>query len=285
MNYPEVGGVLESCRLALQSQGNRMGFALRNFLNWQPRPFHEIAEPDRDLPCKKPESILKGQTLMARYQLTPLRQRASVQRFVENLAYLEWLDAFHHAAPAAFTDLKNLDCLNWLDVGAKNWAYVDALDVFIRRHFQTAYRLDGVELDAHRRYLDFTTRKQAAAAYTQLLPHAQYHEMNALDWRRKAQVISHFLPFVLPDPHLAWGLPLRYFQPQILLTHLLSLLEPGGILLVVNQGEWEAEAQQALWKRVACELPIQVQTLGKLPASFIEYRYPRYGWVCVKGAL
>lgn len=285
MTQQEGDGLLASCRDTIHSGGNRLTFTLRNWLRWQPRPFQEIAEPDQDFLREKPESLLKAQALMARYDLSTLRQRATAQRFRENLAYLEWLDYSFQLIPTVLKGIAAEPCLNWLDVGAKNWAYADALDAFLRRHCRNAYRLDGLELDPNRRYTDLTTRIQAAEAYVKPLPSAQYHGLDAMLWRRKAHIISQFLPFVVKKPLLAWGLPLNYFQPRELLAHLLTLLEPGGVLFVVNQGEWEMEAQQKLWAEQADTSVYQVWNLGILPSSFMEYRYPRYGWICVKQGL
>jgi SAM-dependent methyltransferase len=270
-------------RRALRSKLNGLAFALRGFWRWQPPGFQEVLSTEQpQILQNNPALALKAKGLLQQYDLTRLPARSSESRLLENLTYLEWLDYFLQVRPQAFQELRNFASLNWLDVGAKNWAYVDALDAFIRRHSDTPYRLDGLELDPHRRYANLTTRAQAAKNYTQTLTHAQYHEMNALDWRRKAHIITQFMPFVSPDPHLAWGLPLNYFQPAELLNHLLGLLEPGGLLLVVNQGEWEAEAQEGLWQQARGEWPITVVPLGLLPASFIQYRYPRYGWLCQK---
>lgn len=285
MTQREGDNLLTTCRDTIQSGGNRLAFALRNWWHWQPRPFQEIAEPEKEFLKDRPQSLLKAQALMARYDLSGLRSRATAQRFLENLAYLEWLDYSFQVIPSVLKGLAAEPCLNWLDVGAKNWSYVDALDAFLRRHCQNAYRLDGLELDPNRRYTDFTTRIQAAEAYIKPLPSAQYHGMDALMWRRKAHIMTQFLPFVVKEPHLAWGLPLNYFQPEKLLAHLLALLEPGGVLFVVNQGEWEMEAQQKLWAECADMTAFQIWNLGEMPASFIEYRYPRYGWICVKQGL
>lgn len=270
-------------RRALRSKLNGLAFALRNFWRWQPPVFREaLTAGQPQILQNNPALALRAHRLLEQYDLASLPAKCSESRLLENLSYLEWLDTFLQSRPQAFQKRSAFSCLNWLDVGAKNWAYVDALDAFIRRHFDTAYRLDGLELDPHRRYANLTTRAQAAENYSRGLANAQYHEVNAMDWRRKAHIISQFMPFVSPDPHLAWGLPLDYFQPIELLNHLLGLLEPGGLLLVVNQGAWEAEAQERLWQQVRGEYPITVVPLGVLPASFMAYRYPRYGWLCQK---
>jgi hypothetical protein len=220
---------------------------------------------------------------MAQYPLPHWDAITSRQRAREVFTYLDWLDGFQQAAPDAFRQaFAKADCLGWLDVGAKNWAYSDALAAFIRENQVGTFRLDGIELDPHRRYLNFQTRRQAALAHSQILPNTTYHEGDVLQWTQPVRIISHFLPFVFREPHLAWGLPLSHFKPEAILMHELSLLEPDGLLLIVNQGEAEAEAQQALLVQAADTVPICVKSLGQLPARFIEYQYPRYGWICVK---
>lgn len=269
----------------LQSACNRFTYAMRNFLHWELGTLQE--------PAFEPETLFEGLTLPARqtaqnllktyapdYSLAP---RMSMMRLRENLTYLHWLACFYEQAPGAFHALAaESSTLHWLDVGAKNWSYVNALDAFIRKHFPQPYRLDGVELDPHRRYLSGKTRGQSAKSYIGGLVNAQYHAMDIRDWRLKAQVITHFLPFLAPETHLAWGLPLQFYKPQAILTHLIKTLHPGGVLMVVNQGEWEAETQAQLFRAVGREQSIQVQALGQLPVHFIQYRYPRYGWLCQK---
>lgn len=270
----------------LASGRNQLGFALRNFLSWTP------PGPYRENACAQPSSLELSpaaarfaETLHQRYDLQHLAQTASQERYLETLAYLEWLDYFYQHRPDAFDALWNPHSLQWLDAGAKNWAYVEALYAFIQTHKRESFRLEGVELDPHRRYVNLQTRQQAALSFIQELPQAHYHSGNLLAWRQPAHVISHFLPFVFKEPHLAWGLPLGYFNPQPLLNHLLSLLEPGGLMLIVNQGEAEAQAQQTLLGNATRLFPIRFESLGQLPASFIQYRYPRYGWLCTKNSI
>jgi hypothetical protein len=273
----------ESWLDGLHSSRNWLGFALRNFLRWEPGVYCEPTESKETLFAEDPGTAQKETALIKRYSLEPLVQHTSRQRYCEILAYLEWLDYGFQFAPNTFLQLSSTEeRLHWLDVGAKNWAYVEALYAFIATcQNGKPFRLNGIELDPNRRYISLKTRRQAAISYTQPLPWAHYHAGNLLDWREKTHIISHFLPFVFKEPLLAWGLPLAHFKPEALLAHQLSLLAPKGILLIVNQGEAEAEAQQGLLAQAAKEWPIGFESLGQLPASFIQYRYPRYGWICV----
>jgi hypothetical protein len=275
---------------------NRIGFALRRWLTWTVRTYHERAEPKAGLFAANPVALAQEVQLNSRYDLTTAHRDATRLRYRETLGYLHWLDTFHALAPDWFAScFSNAQLsekpvkqaqddglppsLSWLDVGAKNWSYVAALAAFLQANGLQCYALDGVELDPYRRYADFHTRSQYAEAHIRPIPQAQYHAGDIHDWRQPAHIISSFLPFVFPEPHRAWGLPMQHFQPEAQLRHLLLLLQPGGLLLIVNQGEVEAEAQAELLARVAPDFALEWRATGQLPAPFIEYRYPRYGWI------
>jgi len=265
----------------LKALRNRLGFTLRKRLRWEPGTYRERVEPKTDLPLDN-EARDAAKRLAADYDLSAVYESASRERYLETLTYLDWLDLAWRIRPDAF-DLNTLNQpFRWLDAGAKNWSYVAAISAFIERHFPGAYRLDGVELDVHRRYVDLHTRRQAAQTYISLLPNAHYHEGDIREWTQPAHVITHFMPFVFEDPLLAWGLPPEAFRPREILLHLLGLLTPGGLLLIVNQGETEAHAQKTLLEDAPQQLCFRYQSLGQLPARFIQYRYPRYGWLCMK---
>lgn len=273
---------------------NRLGFCARNLLSWS-LPYTEQVEDPGELD-------LAARELLSRYDLAGLQQRGSRERFLETLTYLRWLEVFYQCEPQAFDGLSETvgstplgegsptvsfqekPTLRWLDAGAKNWSYVEAIPAFLKARLINSYELDGVEIDTNRRYANFRTRASAANYFIRELPEARYHAGDLLRWNQPAHVISHFLPFVFEDPHLAWGLPGECFQPQAVLDHLLGLLEPGGLMLIVNQGEVESEAQGHLLESSASRLPISFQSLGTLPEGFIGYRYPRYGWLCRKAS-
>lgn len=270
----------------LHSGRNRLEFALRNFLSLPSPPYREPAEDKTGLLQDNSEGLVTASRLCKRYDLSAVVREASRQRTLETLSYLEWLDHFASLEPTLFQQAFRTSggAFRWLDVGAKNWAYVAALNAFIRAHTEKPFRLDGVELDPNRRYTDFRTRRQYAEAFAQCIPEAHYHPGDILHWRQPARIISHFLPFVLTDPLLAWGLPASHFQPQAMLDHLLTLLEPGGVLVIVNQGEAEAKAQEALFAINSLREKVRWKSLGQLPASFIDYKYGRYGWLCIQAS-
>jgi hypothetical protein len=173
---------------------------------------------------------------------------------------------------------------HWVDVGAKNWAYVDAFPVFLQQWLLRGtpgfrYQLTGIEVDAHRRYSTLKSRKQAAEYFIRDIPQAQYVTDNFLNWHSPVDLITHFLPFVFEDPLLAWGLPLRLFTPLTLLAHGLDQLKPGGLMLIVNQGEEEFTQQGDLLNIVQKNRRIAIKPLGQLPLDCIAYQHPRYGWL------
>lgn len=270
-----------------------MDFALRRFLQWTPHPYQEIPSSFEALfPASSPNHA-EALRLWHGYALATSLHNASSTRIQETFTYLYWLESAFKAIPSSATQscfqqsnaqqfATQQAPFSCLDVGAKNWSYVAAIPAFLQAQGIHSFVLDGVELDPHRRYADFHTRGQYAQAYSRNLPNTHYHECDILQWHKPAHLITHFLPFVLPDPHLAWGLPLQHFRPQAMLEHLLSLLHPQGILFIVNQGKHEADAQAALLQHAATNAPISIQSLGQLPSPFIQYRYPRYGWLCRK---
>lgn len=277
---------LEGFSELVQSTQNRLGYLLRNFLSWEGPAYQELAESTESR--ESIEQSEPAQALLHRYDLASLMQSAGNQRYLENLQYLQWLDIAGQSQPDAFQSLFQADSIPYcLDVGAKNWAYLNALLAFTQFWNPASSQWHGVELDPHRRYRDLRTRKQYAQAYIQQLPQAvqanvYYQSGNILKWQQSTCFITHFLPFVFKSPHLAWGLPGASFQPDHILAHLLTLLEPGGLLFIVNQGPDEAEEQAFLLKWAAQRHAILYKELGCLPADFIEYRYPRYGWLVQK---
>jgi hypothetical protein len=155
-----------------------------------------------------------------------------------------------------------------LDVGAKNGAMLAGLATAAPRGW------DAVELDAHRRYLWGSTRRVYGEAIAASFPDCHFIAGDVRSLEGPWALVTWFLPFLTRAPLSAWGLPERFLAPLELLQHVTSRVLPGGVLLVVNQGEHEASLQQALFQQVGGRL----EALGRVESPLSPFRLPRFGW-------
>lgn len=289
--------LLDDTLSAITATQNQALFSLRNFLKRGKGKYQETSDPlqtKQALFSGSPETDKQRQRLLETYRLADFERRANRLRYLDVLTYLSYLEAFEKQRP--FIQPRPDQTLYWLDVGAKNWSYVDALFAYLQQAAGPhAFHLEGIELDAYRRYTDGHCRAEYAQSYIDHLPssdfqNAEYFVGDILDWQGacqqdKYQVISCFLPFVFKDPCLAWGLPDKYFQPQAFLTHLFWLLADHGTLLLVNQGQDEAQEQARLLQQVKQQWPglgITITPIGLMPNPFSLYEQERYGFLCQK---
>ncbi|TAK09873.1 MAG: hypothetical protein EPO39_01445 [Candidatus Manganitrophaceae bacterium] len=159
-----------------------------------------------------------------------------------------------------------------LDIGAGGWSYLPALCAW------SGIPWDGVELDAHRRYWTLATRRGHAEYMLRISAGSRYLPGSLLDLAGAYVCMTWFLPFVTPGPLRAARLPDRFFQPNALLRHAASLLSPGGVLFLLNQGEEEAGAQRRLFR----EEGLTATALGEVTSVFSPFRKNRFGWLWVK---
>jgi hypothetical protein len=149
---------------------------------------------------------------------------------------------------------------------------------------------DGIELDAKRRYSLSTARLNYAKGIEALAPqYLRYICGNALQHAvsQPYHVIVQSLPFVVPDPHLHWGLPWQTYQPLALLRHLIeTLLCDGGYLFISNLTTAEMNEQERLLTEVAVllapSIQLEIQKITTLGESFIRSEYQRGGWIVKK---
>lgn len=73
-----------------------------------------------------------------------------------------------------------------------------------------------------------------------------------------------FLPFVFSATLRPFGLPHRYFDPQTLLERVHRHVQPGGRLIVLNQGDVESQVQAELFERAE----IKVQRINNIESTF-----------------
>jgi hypothetical protein len=162
-----------------------------------------------------------------------------------------------------------------LDIGSLNWWYLPALAAAVPGAW------DGVEVDAHQRYLSLSTRRGHGEWMCSHYPQTQYHACSVTEMSGHYGFISWLLPYVLPQPLASAGLPDRFFEPDRLLGHAWSRLEPGGRLWIVNQNKVESLAQQQLFEK----LGIDARSLGLTDSVFAtEGDDERHSWIATKRA-
>lgn len=164
-----------------------------------------------------------------------------------------------------------------LDIGCKNWFYAKGEYDFFESFCENIY-LDGVEIDPYRLYSNLYSRYEVAKFYTKGLKNINYICGNLLDIKQKYDYIIWFLPFVVIEPHLYWGLPKKYFYPQKLLKYAYFLLEEGGEMLIINQGEKEAVKQKEFLEN----LGLEYENIGEIVSKNFEYKNKRYGFLVKK---
>lgn len=164
-----------------------------------------------------------------------------------------------------------------LDIGSKNWFYAKGEYEFFNS-FCKNFEIDGIELDAYRLYSNFFSRYEVAQYHIKELKNTNYIAGNLLDLNKNYDYIIWLLPFITKAPLKAWGLPKRFFCPTKLLKHAYNLLNRNGQMLIVNQGEEEAQIQKSLLEK----LNIPHKELGKISSEYFEYKNERYAYLIYK---
>lgn len=194
------------------------------------------------------------------YQLGDWAQLCTRSEFIENLYLLDLLDR-HIEKPIAAD--------KGLDIGCRNFSHLPALSAFCPIAWL------GVELDANARYLNGLSRRAYGEWMARQRADSRYLAGSLLDVEESVDLIVWTLPFVLRAPLRHWGLPDRYFQPQALLDHAVTLLRDSGIMLIVNQGEAEADAQQEFCAGAG----MAIERLGSWDSVFSQFRQPRFAFL------
>ena len=213
--------------------------------------------------------FVRSKTRFSRKNFVDKNQELIERNRLENLYAEDLLSCF----------FSNLDKngVSLLDIGCKNWFYAKGEFDFLKKRY-AKFTMDGVELDAYRFYSNFYSRLEVAKYYTKGLENTNYIVANLLELDKKYDYITWFLPFVVIQPHVFWGLPKKYFYPPKMLAHAYSLLNKNGEMLIINQTELEANVQRELLE----ELKIPYEFLGEIKSEYFQYSYPRYGFLIKK---
>lgn len=248
-------------RYFFQNLKNKFDFFLRQHINFSRKNYFEQNEQKNNL-FKNKKTIEREEILFEKYDLEYLKSNSTRRNYLENLYTIDLLDRY--------LNVEAQETLNVLDIGSKNWFYAKSEYFFFKKLCKNL-QLDGIEIDSNRLYNNFYSRVQVAKFHIKNLEGANYIEGNFLNHQGNYDYIIWILPFVFEHPHLKWGLPISYFQPEKMLTKAYNCLNKGGKIFIINQGRAEFMAQKFLCKR----LKISCIELGEVKSDFLSYK-PRY---------
>lgn len=248
---------------SFQNLKNTIDFFLRQKFVFSRKNYFEKNE-DKEGLLATPKALERENFLVETYNLEFLNSNSTRQNYTENLYLIDLLDTY--LKPNHVNDLRILD------IGCKNWFYAKSEHAFFKKYCGNL-TLDGIELDANRLYSNFYSRKEVAKFYIKGLENTNYIEGNFLNHNEKYDYIVWILPFVVEEPLLKWGLPLKHFQPEKMLEHAYESLKDGGQIFIINQGEAEYDVQKELCEK----LSIKFNPLVEIQSDFLEYQIPRFG--------
>lgn len=238
------------------------GFALRQNVPWSFPAWKRRASHAEVIDSLTAQGRVRVSALERRYDLKSWEHCCSLQDWRESLYVLDILSRHVDG---------ELPEGRALDIGSKNGCYLPGLVTARPGGW------DAVELDAHRRYVWGSTRRVYGEAMASHFANCRFWCGDVQAVPGKWALITWFLPFLFREPLEAWGLPLRFLAPQALLRHAVDRLLPEGGMLIVNQGQAEAEAQQAMLNEVP---GISIRALGQVGSELGVFTRPRWAfWI------
>ncbi len=238
---------------------NSIDFFFRRKINFSRINYTEKNENKADLGFSDFE-VKQENYLLNKYNFEDYKNNSTLANYCQNLHILNLLDKYLLVNPK--------ERISVLDIGSKNWYYVQSEYSYFSKYCNDI-QLDGVEIDAYRLYANFYNRLEVAKYYMKGLSGVNYIPADVMSINKQYDYIIWILPFVLIEPHRYWGLPDKYFKPQNLFEHAYSLLNKGGKMFIINQGDQEFEAQKFIMKD-------KKYLSYKIEALFYEYKYDRY---------
>ncbi len=177
----------------------------------------------------------RAEQLIQRYHLSPLLEQVELETFERGLYCLSLLS---EALPGLPEDPVALD------IGCHQWSYAPFLKAYLAQFGRAA--LTGIELDPWFLQADGLTRGDWAQHWA-AVAEADYLEGDVREQILPPQdLITLFLPIILPENALRWGIPARYHDPADLFDWVKGQLSAAGQVLIYSGVEQEHQAVLAV---------------------------------------
>lgn len=247
-----------SFREAIHSRSNRFFFRLRTALKFRRCGYREAGTGD--LMLNGAALRLERQYGMARFR--PHLQEIIYRKNLSTLAWLENLGPFIGELPAE---------PEVLEAGTQDFSRLPAIRRFLEENARVP-RVTGLELDPYPILVDLHSRADRAEYYLKVGGASGdcYEGGDFFEWQAQADCVLSFYPFVSTNPALAWGLPAEFGNGRKWAESFARVLRPGGLLLVVHQGDWEEEE----FDKVRTGLPLQLLARDKANAEIYPLPHP-----------
>jgi hypothetical protein len=243
---------------SLQNAKNQIFWRLRSHLRFRRGGYKETGAGELDL---SPKEL----AIERAFNFSPYRNYLSANNYRKNLWTL-WLMERTLAPHLRSGHLP----VEILEPGCQDFSRLFALRAFFRKQ-GTHPRITGLELDPFPVLHDFHSRWDKAKYYLNCEVSAdRYLHFNFFDWFEYADLICCFYPFVSTHPALAWGIPATFGNPKPWIESFTRNLRPGGLLLVVHQGDWEEEDFDA----ARAGFPLRLLQRETLESGFYPLPYP-----------
>jgi hypothetical protein len=259
---------------------NTLDYPLRQLFRWRRSGYALRMQSEKGMfdqysPAERRDAEQAAGRLQTQYHLVALSRDRSALNVQENLYYLQLLEGALARSGGALP----ADAVMAADIGPSHWFYVQALYALLKWWNCPSGRsitLEGYEVDAYRVYTDFYSRYDHAQAHMRGLSGVTYIPQGFTRQENRFHLITMLFPFVFERDHLEWGLPTSIFHPDRLLEEAWQSLLPGGILIIVNQGEDEHLAQ----KQRLQDYKIPVAAAYHQEPLLYHYSIERYVCVC-----
>lgn len=220
-------------------------------------------------------ALLRLAALQTRYDFEAHRLAPEIETVRDAIYVLEMVEAGLDAAGVKLPDPASV-----LDIGAKNWHYVRALHALLvgQGGIRRSLALTGIEIDPFVVYRDGHSRFDWARLYSKPLARSTFVAGDAFDHLGAYDLVLVLFPIMGVDEHLDWGLPLSRFRPRDLLAHSMTLVKPGGTLLVTCY-EYEIDAVREAWS----DLGVVPDAAFPFDSDFADYDTGRFVSVIISG--